>query len=100
MLATSGRDIRGFGTPRGNAGPGEASTTDVELTTNLSELETYLGLVGCLRDYIAGYASINGPLEDCKRDILKLSPKAGKARIDFTNAAQVSGPTAEEIKTF
>ena len=43
----------------------------------LSKLETYLGMTGWLRDYVANYAMIAKPLQDRKTMMLANSPRSG-----------------------
>jgi hypothetical protein len=73
---------------------------DLKFPTTLSQLETYLGMAGYLRNYVSRFAQIVEPLEDRKRSLMKPGPKAGKARKAFARAAQVAEPTAKELQAF
>ena len=66
----------------------------------LRQLETYLGLTGWLRDYIAHYAGISKPLQDRKTELLRNGPTAGSARRAYSSKTRVQHPTAEELASF
>lgn len=68
--------------------------------TNLSKLETYLGLTGWFRDYIEGYAGKAKPLQDRKTALLKPSPKAGHARKSYSARTKIIDPTEAEKQSF
>ena len=66
----------------------------------LAALETYLGMTGYLRNYIAWYAQIARPLQDRKTELLKPSPKGGRERKAFSATTRLVEPTAAELESF
>lgn len=66
----------------------------------LSGLETYLGMTGYLREYVAWYAQIARPLQDRKTELLKPSPKGGRGRKSFAAITRLTNPTAAELLSF
>ncbi len=66
----------------------------------LAKLETYLGMTGWLRDYIAHYAAIAKPLQDRKTIMLANSPKAGHERKNFATRTELRMPTKLELESF
>ena len=68
--------------------------------TTLAKLETYLGMTGWLRDYIAHYAAIAKPLQDRKTLMLAHSPRAGNERKNFATRAEITIPSESELQSF
>ena len=66
----------------------------------LSKLETYLGMTGWLRDYIAGYAMIARPLQDRKTRMLATSPRSGQERKNFALRSMLKEPSGAELDAF
>ena len=67
---------------------------------NLSELDTYLGMTGYLRNYIRYYAQIVEPLQKRKTELAKAVPKGlGKSRKKHTLRVDLS-PTEAELRAF
>ena len=72
----------------------------ISFPETLSKLETYLGITGWLRDYIANYTIIARPLQDRKTAMLATSPKAGQERKNFASRARLQAPTGAELAFF
>ena len=68
--------------------------------TTLSKLETYLGMTGWLRDYVAHYAAIAKPLQDRKTAMLSSSPRAGNERKTFALRSCLQESTNAELASF
>lgn len=66
----------------------------------LAKLETYLGMTGWLRDYIANYAILAKPLQDRKTLILAASPKSGQERKNFASRSLLQLPSEAELIAF
>lgn len=66
----------------------------------LKQLETYLGLTGWLRDYIAHYAGLSKPLQARKTELLRGGPVAGSARRNYSSRTKVKDPTEKELLSF
>lgn len=66
----------------------------------LAKLETYLGMTGWLRDYVAHYAAIVKPLQDRKTLMLAYSPKFGYERKNFAIRAELQTPSDLELTSF
>ena len=66
----------------------------------LSQLETYLGLTGWLRNYVPHYAAITKPLQDRKTTLLKPSPKGGQERKNYSLRVKINDLTASEQTAF
>ena len=66
----------------------------------LSKLETYLGMTGWLRDYVANYAIIARPLQDRKTMMLANSPRSGQERKNFAFRSMIKEPTGAELAAF
>ena len=72
----------------------------LEFPLTLAGLETYLGMTGYLRPYTAWYAQISEPLQICKTELLKPSPKGYREQKSFPANTRLSHPTAEEVALF
>ena len=72
----------------------------ISFPETLSKLETYLGMTGWLRDYIANYAIIARPLQDRKTTMLATAPRAGQERKNFASRARLQEPTGTELSSF
>ena len=68
--------------------------------TTLAKLETYLGMTGWLRDYIAHYAAIAKPLQERKTLMLASSPRAGNERKNYATKAELQAPSEREMAAF
>lgn len=66
----------------------------------LAKLETYLGMTGWLRDYIANYAILAKPLQDRKTLMLAASPKSGQERKNFASRSLLQLPSEAELIAF
>ena len=66
----------------------------------LSKLETYLGMTGWLRDYVANYAIIAKPLQDRKTMMLVNSPRSGQERKNYAFRSMIKEPTGAELAAF
>ena len=66
----------------------------------LSQLETYLGMTGWLRNYIPHYAAITKALQDRKTALLSTAPKSGQERKNFSTRTVVGDPTPTELAAF
>ena len=77
-----------------------AAISKLKFPHTLAALETYLGMTGYLRNYIAWYAQIARPLQDRKTELLKPSPKGGRERKSFSANTRLANPTDEELKSF
>lgn len=73
--------------------------TDLQFSSNLKELETYLGLTGWLRSYISYYVQITAPLQLQKTELLRQSPKAKSACKAYVRRTSMD-PTPEEMTAF
>jgi hypothetical protein len=76
------------------------AVTKLSLPTLLSQLETYLGMTGWLRNYIAYYAAIAKPLQDRKTAMLANSPKSGEQRKRFARRNHLNESTEIEKAAF
>lgn len=72
----------------------------ISFPETLSKLETYLGMTGWLRDYIANYAIIAKPLQERKTAMLAASPRAGQERKNFALRSRLDQPTGTELAAF
>ena len=72
----------------------------LKFPVTLAALETYLGMTGYLRNYIAWYAQIARPLQDRKTELLKPSPKGGRERKSFSANTRLLDATAAELTAF
>ena len=77
-----------------------AAISRLRFPLTLAALETYLGMTGYLRNYIAWYAQIARPLQDRKTDLLKPSPKGGRERKSFSAKTRLSNPSVAELDSF
>ena len=66
----------------------------------LSQLETYLGMTGWLRNYVPNYAAITKPLQDRKTLLLATAPRAGNERKNYANKTRVDDPSPAEQAAF
>ena len=77
-----------------------AAISKIKFPLTLAALETYLGMTGYLRNYIAWYAQIARPLQNRKTELLKPSPKGGRERKSFSTKTKLSDPTEAELASF
>ena len=77
-----------------------AAISKLKFPQTLTALETYLGMTGYLRNYIAWYAQIARPLQDRKTELLKPSPKGGRERKSFAATTRLSDPSEAEVASF
>lgn len=66
----------------------------------LRQLETYLGLIGWLREYVEKYARIAEPFTARKTALLKGSPLFGNARQAYSSKMRFSDPMPAELEAF
>ncbi|KAL1981340.1 hypothetical protein VTN96DRAFT_2781 [Rasamsonia emersonii] len=74
--------------------------TSLSFPRSLKELETYLGMTGALRHYIAHFAQKSAPLQDRKARLLKGSPVKGAPRQRFAARTAYLDPTSDELDSF
>ena len=74
--------------------------SQLDFPRTLSQLETYLGMTGWLRNYIPNYAAITKPLQDRKTLLLAGAPRAGNERKTYANKTQVDDPSPTEQAAF
>ena len=77
-----------------------AAISKLKFPLTLAALETYLGMTGYLRNYIAWYAQIARPLQNRKTELLKPSPKGGRERKSFSATTKLTDPTEAELASF
>lgn len=67
----------------------------------LKELETYLGLTGWLRYFVAWYAQKSNPLQQRKTVLLRMSPSSkGTARRIYSRRTVVENPSEAELESY
>ena len=66
----------------------------------LSLLETYLGMTGWLRQFVANYAALSRPLQIRKTMLLQHAPKSGRERQNYAKTTLFGKPTTAEIASF
>ncbi|KAJ5232494.1 hypothetical protein N7468_005450 [Penicillium chermesinum] len=74
--------------------------TSLQFPRTLKQLETYLGLTGAYRHYIAKYASKAEPLQKRKTLLLKDAPSKGAARRNLSMRTILDEPSKEELEAF
>lgn len=67
---------------------------------NLRQLETYLGLIRWLRDYILYYIGIAKPLQDPNTKLFSQALKSGNLRWSFASKTKVQDPIACKLASF
>lgn len=72
----------------------------LEFPLNLRQLETYLGLIKWLCDYILYYAEIAKPLHNRKTELLSQIPKSGNLCQSFALKTKIHNPTARKLASF
>ena len=74
--------------------------SQLDFPRTLSQLETYLGMTGWLRNYVPHYAAITKPLQDRKTLLLATAPRAGNERRNYANKTQLDDPSPAEQAAF
>lgn len=77
-----------------------AAIVDLKFPQNLQQLETYLGMTGAFRHYIANYTGKSEPLQMRKTQLLKGAPPKDAPRKIYSRQARIDEPTAEELGAF
>ncbi|RMJ21267.1 Integrase core domain-containing protein, partial [Aspergillus sp. HF37] len=73
---------------------------ELKFPRTLSDLESYIGLVSCFRQYIHRFAAKLDPLQRRKTLLLKGSPAAGRSRKAFTERKLLEQPSSAELQAF
>ena len=98
-VALLGQKVDAFGLT--TAADKLAAIAKLDFPYNLKELETYLGLTGWLRGFIAWYAQKADPLQRRKTLLLRQSPSSkGNIRKTYSRRTVVENPTAEELESY
>lgn len=66
----------------------------------LRELETYVGLMDWLCQFVPHYAAVTKPLQERKTTLLKSAPKAGNPRKSYATRTSLMEPNPTEIASF
>ena len=77
-----------------------AAINKLTFPRTLKALETYLGMTGWLRNYVAYYAPIVQPLQDRKTLMLRGAPNKGRARKSFSRESRLDIPSEAELRSF
>ncbi|KAJ5226090.1 hypothetical protein N7468_007315 [Penicillium chermesinum] len=79
---------------------GQEAITSLQFPRILKQLETYLGLTGTYRHYIAKYTSKAEPLQKRKTLLLKDAPSKGTARRNLSIHTILDEPSKEKLEAF
>jgi hypothetical protein len=67
-----------------------AAILDFEFPANASQLETYIGAVGYLRDKVPYFAQLLAPLQELKTELLRTAPGGKRERRRFGERIRIN----------